>query len=430
MSPPLPDDLPAAPAPLLPSPTGRTDPGLIALTAARRPDVASSLVAAGIETCSTKRPMTFNLADLFEAAVDSFGEREYLVAAGQRRTFAEMDARANRLAHYLSDQGVGPRDHVGHLLPQQRGVGRDGMGGVQAAGRVDQHQLPLRQRRAPLPLHQRRSGSPGSSGRVRAPGHRAAARAPGPPPGDHRRRRIRRTAGRGCHRLRGGHGGRESRAGLPAEVGRRPLRPLYRGHHRPPKGVVWRHEDVFYALGGGVDPITNTRVERPEEMVEKGRAVRSPCCPSPRSCTGPPSGRSWVRASRQPDHPGAQVRPPRGVEPGRERAGQLDHDHRRRHGQAAGRGTGRSRARPTTCLPCWPSRRPPPCSPPRSRTSSSSTSPTSSSSTPSDRPSRATTAWPPWARAHRHEERPHRHACSATPWCSTRTSSRWSPVRG
>src|SRR6202046_3891865 len=57
--------------------------------------------------------MTFNLADLFEAAVDAFGDREYLVAAGERRTFAEMEARANRLAHYLSDHGVGPGDHVG-----------------------------------------------------------------------------------------------------------------------------------------------------------------------------------------------------------------------------------------------------------------------------------------------------------------------------
>jgi len=35
--------------------------------------------------------------------------------------------------------------------------------------------------------------------------------------------------------------------------------------------VVWRHRDVFYALGGGTDPTTNVRVERPEEMVEKGR---------------------------------------------------------------------------------------------------------------------------------------------------------------
>src|ERR1019366_7167182 len=39
-----------------------------------------------------------------------------------------------------------------------------------------------------------------------------------------------------------------------------------------PKGVVWRHEDVFYALGGGIDPMTNTRIERPQQLVEKGLA--------------------------------------------------------------------------------------------------------------------------------------------------------------
>ena len=57
--------------------------------------------------------MTFNLADLFEAAVDAFGDREYLVAEGQRRTYASMEERANRLAHHLAAQGVGPGDHVG-----------------------------------------------------------------------------------------------------------------------------------------------------------------------------------------------------------------------------------------------------------------------------------------------------------------------------
>src|SRR6267143_4289915 len=57
--------------------------------------------------------MQFNLADLFEAAVDAFGEREYLVAEGKRRTYQEMEANANRLAHHLASQGVGPGDHVG-----------------------------------------------------------------------------------------------------------------------------------------------------------------------------------------------------------------------------------------------------------------------------------------------------------------------------
>jgi acyl-CoA synthetase (AMP-forming)/AMP-acid ligase II len=57
--------------------------------------------------------MEFNLADLFENAVDHFGEREYLVCDGKRRTYGEMEERANRLAHHLATHGVGPGDHVG-----------------------------------------------------------------------------------------------------------------------------------------------------------------------------------------------------------------------------------------------------------------------------------------------------------------------------
>ena len=55
----------------------------------------------------------FNLANLFEQAVDAWPDREYLIAEGKRRSFAEMDARANRLAHHLAANGIGPGDHVG-----------------------------------------------------------------------------------------------------------------------------------------------------------------------------------------------------------------------------------------------------------------------------------------------------------------------------
>src|SRR5215472_12895 len=57
--------------------------------------------------------MEFNLADMFEHAVDHFGEREYLVCDGKRRTYREMEERANRLAHHLAAQGIGAGDHVG-----------------------------------------------------------------------------------------------------------------------------------------------------------------------------------------------------------------------------------------------------------------------------------------------------------------------------
>ncbi|MEH6550985.1 MAG: acyl-CoA synthetase [Pseudomonadales bacterium] len=60
--------------------------------------------------------LTFNLADLFEQVSDAFGERDALVCGEQRATFSSLEERANKLAHYLSAQGVGAGDHVGLYL--------------------------------------------------------------------------------------------------------------------------------------------------------------------------------------------------------------------------------------------------------------------------------------------------------------------------
>ena len=57
--------------------------------------------------------MEYNLADLFENAADAFGDQECIVAEGQRRTYAELEARANQLAHHLANNGIGPGAHVG-----------------------------------------------------------------------------------------------------------------------------------------------------------------------------------------------------------------------------------------------------------------------------------------------------------------------------
>jgi acyl-CoA synthetase (AMP-forming)/AMP-acid ligase II len=43
-----------------------------------------------------------------------------------------------------------------------------------------------------------------------------------------------------------------------------------------PKGVMWRQEDIFYTLCGGIDAYTNEKVERPEELSEKARAAAAP----------------------------------------------------------------------------------------------------------------------------------------------------------
>ena len=57
--------------------------------------------------------MEFNLADLYEAVADAIPDRLALVAGDRRLTYAELDERANRVAHYLLDVGVKPGQHVG-----------------------------------------------------------------------------------------------------------------------------------------------------------------------------------------------------------------------------------------------------------------------------------------------------------------------------
>ena len=44
-----------------------------------------------------------------------------------------------------------------------------------------------------------------------------------------------------------------------------------------PKGVVWRHEDVFFALGGGIDAASGWKARRPEDMLERADAPGPRC---------------------------------------------------------------------------------------------------------------------------------------------------------
>jgi acyl-CoA synthetase (AMP-forming)/AMP-acid ligase II len=43
-----------------------------------------------------------------------------------------------------------------------------------------------------------------------------------------------------------------------------------------PKGVVWRHEDVLFALGGCIDAYTNERVEADTDLADKARRSAAP----------------------------------------------------------------------------------------------------------------------------------------------------------
>ena len=60
--------------------------------------------------------MQFNLADLFEAVADAVPDREAIVFGDVRLTYRDLDERATRLAHVLAAHGIVPGDHVGLWL--------------------------------------------------------------------------------------------------------------------------------------------------------------------------------------------------------------------------------------------------------------------------------------------------------------------------
>jgi 3-oxocholest-4-en-26-oate---CoA ligase len=216
--------------------------------------------------------MEFNLADLFEHAADHFASREYLVAEGQRRTYAEMEERANRLAHHLADHGIGPGDHVGiyaynsvEWVETLWAVFKLRAVWVNINYRYVEGELAYLFENADLKaLVYHREFAP-------------------------RVRNVIDTLPLLTHSIVIDDGSGADLEGLDsvdyeaAMASGSPVRDfgprspddryiLYTGGTTGmPKGVVWRHEDVFFALGGGIDPTTNTRVDRPEALVARAQ---------------------------------------------------------------------------------------------------------------------------------------------------------------
>ena len=214
--------------------------------------------------------MEFNLADLFEAAVDAYPEREYLVADGKRRTYAEMEARANQLAHHLAAQGIGPGDHVGiyaynsvEWVETAWAVFKLRAIWININYRYVKDELRYLLTNADLKaLVYQREFSP-----------LVAALLPELP---QLRHVIVIEDGSDVEPAPGAVAYEDALAGESEvrDFGPRSGDDLYilytGGTTGMPKGVVWRHEDVFYALGGGTDPVTNERITDPAAMVVKG----------------------------------------------------------------------------------------------------------------------------------------------------------------
>ncbi len=100
---------------------------------------------------------SFNLADLFEGAVDAIGERPALITGGgevatRRWTYAELDERANRMANHLASLGVGVGDRVGVHLFNSGDFVETMLAVFKLRAVMVNAELPLRGRGAPLRL--------------------------------------------------------------------------------------------------------------------------------------------------------------------------------------------------------------------------------------------------------------------------------------
>src|ERR1700730_16662857 len=64
-------------------------------------------------TRSNLGSVALNIADLAEHAIDAVPDRVALICGDEQLTYAQLEEKANRLAHYLLDQGVQKDDKVG-----------------------------------------------------------------------------------------------------------------------------------------------------------------------------------------------------------------------------------------------------------------------------------------------------------------------------
>ena len=217
--------------------------------------------------------MEFNLADLFEHAADVFPERECLIAEGARRTYAEMDARANQLAHFLWAQGIRPGDHVGiyaynsvEWVETLWAVFKLRAVWININFRYVEDELRYLFGNSDLvALVYQREFAPRILGALDAlPKLRFSVV-------------IEDGSGADAAKLGSFEYEKALATGSPArDFDKRSADDHYilytGGTTGMPKGVVWRHEDVLMTLGGGIDIVSGQRAQRPEDLAERGRA--------------------------------------------------------------------------------------------------------------------------------------------------------------
>jgi 3-oxocholest-4-en-26-oate---CoA ligase len=215
--------------------------------------------------------MALNLADLFEHAADVFSERLAVACGDRALSYRALEERTNRLAHYLAGIGVTAGDHVG----LHAGNSIEALETLLACCKLRAAAVNINYRYAENELrymfadsdlvalvHQQQFGPRVAAVADAAPGLRGIV-----------------VIGDGSGADLGG--GVEYEAALAAASPERDFPPrssddvyiIYTGGTTGyPKGVMWRHEDIWRTLGGGIDFVTGEPLPGEWEQSRRGQA--------------------------------------------------------------------------------------------------------------------------------------------------------------
>ncbi|MGS2805752.1 acyl-CoA synthetase [Nocardia sp. MW-W600-9] len=219
--------------------------------------------------------MAFNVADLFEHAADAVPDRVAIICGNRQVTYRELDERANRLAHHLASRGVGKGDHVGvysrnsiEALETMIATYKLRAISVSVNFRYTADEVRYIVDNADMValIHERRYSDIVAEVMPHTPKLSDV---------------VVIEDGSGIDYSR--YGGVDYDVAIDAHSAERDfgerspddLYILYTGGTTGfPKGVMWRHEDVWRALGGGINHVTGEYVEDEWELADQ--AKRSP----------------------------------------------------------------------------------------------------------------------------------------------------------
>ena len=228
--------------------------------------------------------MALNIADLAEHAIDAVPDRVALISGDEQLTYAELEEKANRLAHYLIDQGVKKDDKVGlycrnriEIVIAMLGIVKAGAILVNVNFRYVEGELKYLFDNSDMValVHERRYADRVANVLPETPKVKTILVVEDGTDEDYQR-----------------YGGVEFYSALEQGSPERDFGPrsadaiylLYTGGTTGfPKGVMWRHEDIYRVLFGGTDFATGEPIadeyDLAKQAVENPPMVRLPIPP-------------------------------------------------------------------------------------------------------------------------------------------------------